>query len=92
MRKLTTVLAAGLIGLAVVAASPQPAEARRGGGFVFGAIAGGILGAVIVNEIYRRKYRSHYYYPSHYYYRPAPAFYRYNGYNGYYRRPYRYWY
>ena len=85
MRRLCLALTAGLMALTVVATSPQPAEARsRGGGFLLGAVAGALIGAVIVNEINRRRYKRNYYYNTRYY-QPVPAYsYGYTGYRRYY--------
>lgn len=87
MKKTIGAAMAGLMAVATVAATPQPAEARGRGGAVLGAVIGGLaLGAIIASS--QRHYRPNYYggYPRHYgYYRPR-------AYSGFYYAPrYRHW-
>ena len=96
MKRLITVVATVLIAATVFTAMPQPAQAHRGGGYVVGAVIGGLaLGAILASQHHRhRRYYAHGYRSRHVAYRPvyyasyAPPR---RSYRHYHHRHYRYW-
>lgn len=81
MKKLLTVTTVILMAMSVMMTAPKPAEAHGGGGWVAGAIIGGIaLGAVLASRHRHHRYYSYGYGPRYYsygYYRPYYAGYGY---------------
>ena len=71
MKKLLSVTIVALMALSVVMTNPRPAEARGwgGGGFVAGAIIGGVaLAAILASRHRHHRYYSYGYAPRYYSY------------------------